>query len=53
MAKIENFDIILNKNEKNYFTGDIIAGEVVIRTDSKYKFDTITVQIVGEGHVKW
>ncbi len=53
MEKIDNFTIVLDKEDAKYLTGEAVTGHVDIKLSQQIKINFIKIQLSGEAQVMW
>jgi hypothetical protein len=53
MGKIDLFEIVFSKPQTIYMGGDLLTGQLNIKTNEPLKINSIYINLSGTGRVRW
>ena len=53
MGKVEEFNLLLNKPDKAYKSGEVVSGNLNFKISERLKIKSLTLNIIGEANTDW
>ena len=53
MGKVEEFNLLLNKPDNAYKSGEVVSGNLNFKISERLKIKSLTLKIIGEANTDW